>query len=258
MSFGRRRKWALRAILLALTAVGLAVSWNFATGNFGTVIPGQVYRSAQLQPADLGRKVAEHNFRTVLNLRGHHPELGWYRAEREQTLAHGATQVDIAMSSREWMSRQQLRVLIDVLEHSEPPILIHCWRGSERTGLASALATLLREGSTIAEARAQFSARYLFIPSGGGVVTLRHLEQYEAWLNQSGISHTPEALHRWVAEGFVPGHPGREDWPVDPFPLVVTTWPTPEGPVERKVMDDRGRPKVEARRQEAEPALIQR
>jgi hypothetical protein len=258
MSFTRRKKWAIRASVLVLTAVGAVVGWNFATGNFGTVIRGQVYRSAQLQPADLGHKVAEHKVRTVLNLRGYHPEQAWYCAEREQTLAQGATQVDIAMSARDWMSRVQLRKLVEVLETAEPPILIHCWRGSERTGLASAFATLLREGSTIAEARAQFSAGYLFVPMGAGVVSLRHLEQYEGWLKQTGLSHTPDVFRRWVAEGFVPGHPGREDWPFDPFPLVVMTRPTPEGPVEVKVMDDRGRPQVEARRKDADPVMIRK
>jgi protein tyrosine phosphatase (PTP) superfamily phosphohydrolase (DUF442 family) len=258
MRFARRRKWVLRVTLAVLTTVSAAVGWNFATGNFATVIQGQVYRSAQLQSADLGRKVAEHKVRTVLNLRGYHPEQGWYRAEREQTIAHGATQVDIAMSARDWMSRNQLITLVDVLEHAEPPILIHCWRGSERTGLASAFATLLREGSTIDEARTQFSVRYLFVPMGAGVVSLRHLEQYEAWLKKLSLSHSPNAFRRWVAEGFVPGHPGREDWPVDPYPLVVTTRPSPEGPIERKVMDDRGRLPVKAARKDADPVEIRK
>ena len=134
-----------------------------------------------------------------------------------------------------------MKMLVDVLDACDKPVLIHCWHGSERTGLVSALAILLRDGSTLAEARAQFSLRYLFVPWGDGIVTLRHLDQYAAWLASNGLAHTPDSLRRWAAEGFVPGTPSREQWPYDPYPLVVTTRPTPGGPVESKVWDERGR-----------------
>jgi protein tyrosine phosphatase (PTP) superfamily phosphohydrolase (DUF442 family) len=255
MRLTRRWKWASRATAVVSLCIATAIGWNFATGNFATVLPGLVYRSAQLRSGDLARKLAENGVRTVLNLRGHHPESAWYRGERDETLAAGATQVDIAMSSRDWMSRVQLRALVDVLEAAEKPILIHCWQGSERTGLASAFATLLREGSTLAEARAQFSARYLFFPFGGGVVTLHHLDQYESWLKKQGALHSPGTFRKWVGYGYVPGHPGREDWPADPFPLVVMTRPTPEGPVEHRIEDHKGKASLKTTRQDADPIL---
>src|ERR1700722_8128536 len=88
MSFVRRWRWLFRGALLMVMGVASAVGWNLATGNFATVIRDQVYRSAQLRPVDLGTRVAENKVRTVLNLRGHHPETEWYRGERAQTLAH--------------------------------------------------------------------------------------------------------------------------------------------------------------------------
>lgn len=241
MKRARWRAWTLRVVLAGSVAIGSFVGWISLTGNFATVIPGRVYRSAQMGGPGLASTVRDHRVRTVLNLRGHHPESAWYRAERDATLAQGATQVDIALSSSEWMSRPQLRTVVDVLTTAEPPVLVHCWHGSERTGLVSAFAILLRDGSTLDEARAQFSARYLFVPWGDGVVTLRHLEHYEAWLGRNGLAHSPAAFRRWVSEGFVPGEPSREQWPYDPYPLVVTTRPTPGGPVETKVWDERGR-----------------
>ena len=33
----------------------------------------------------------------------------------------------------------------------------------------------------------------------------------------------PGALPDWVDEGFQPGLPNREQWPYDPYPLVVIT-----------------------------------
>ncbi len=228
-------------VLAATVTLGSAVGWITLTDNFATVVDGQVYRSAQMDASGLARAVRDHRVRTVLNLRGYHPESAWYRDERGTTLGWGATQVDIALSSCEWMSRAQIKALVDVLGSCEKPVLLHCWHGSERSGLVSALAILVREGSTLAEARRQFSARYLFVPWGDGVVTLRHLEQYEAWLGRNGLAHTPEVLRRWAAEGYVPGTPSRDQWPYDPYPVVVRTRPTAGGFVETKVWDDRGR-----------------
>ena len=243
----RVRAWVVRPLLIALTPVALAVGWNLATANFAPVVEGTIYRSAQMRASGLARTVRDREIRTVINLRGHHPDQTWYRAERAATLAGGATQVDIALSSCEWMSRTQLRTLLDVLETSKPPILVHCWRGSERTGLTSALAILLREGSTLEMARDQFSLRYGFIRAGDGVVTIEHLEQYEGWLSRLGLAHSPDNLRRWADEGFVPGSPSREQWPYDPYPLVVTTRPTPDGPDEEAVWDERGRPQSRPR-----------
>ncbi len=219
----------------------MLVSWNFLTANFATIGNVQAYRSAQMHGWGLAKTVRDHKIRTVLNLRGQHPEQSWYRAERSAALREGATLVDVALSSCEWMSRSQIRTLVNVLQTSEKPILIHCWRGSERTGIASAFLTLLRDGSTLDEARAQFSLQYLFIRAGDGVVCIQHLEQYESWLKSQGQAHTPTLFRQWVNEGFVPGIPSREQWPYDPIPLAVLTRSTSDGPVVQKLWDDRGR-----------------
>ncbi len=255
MRLARLRKPLLRLFLLILTPILVIVAWNFGTANFGPVVEGQFYRSAQMRASGLARTVRDYRIKTVVNLRGHHPEQPWYRDERAATLAGGATQVDMAISSCEWMSRTQLRALIDVIANSERPMLVHCWRGAERTGLASALAILLREGSTLDDARDQFSLRYLFVSAGDGIVTIQHLEHYEHWLTQSGLTHSPTNLRRWVDVGFVPGTPNREQWPYDPYPLTVTTRPTPHGPDERFVWDERGRPQVTAGR-DGQPATV--
>jgi len=154
-------------------------------------------------------------------LRGSNPSEAWYAREVAATNAAGATQVDVAMSSCIWMSRAQLRALIQALDTAEYPLLIHCAWGSERTGLVAAFAELLRPGSTLDDARAQFSIRHLFVPTNDGKVMAQHLDQYESWLRASGLKHDPANFHRWVDQGFKPGVPGREQWPYDPYPLVV-------------------------------------
>ncbi len=176
-----------------------------------------------MRPDSLAGAIREHGVRTVLNLRGSHPESAWYRDERAATLGAGATQVDIALSSCEWMSRAQARALVEVLETAGRPILIHCFHGSERTGLASAFAELLRPGSTLDDAREQFSARHLYVGFGDGAVTSRHIGLYETWLRDRALRHSPDQFRRWIADGYEPGEPCRERWEFDPYPLVVVT-----------------------------------
>jgi len=183
----------------------------------------------------LARTIREYRIKTVLNLRGPNPDSSWYSPERETSLAAGATQVDIPMSSCLWMTRDQLKTLIETFDSAEYPMLIHCAWGSERTGLASAFAELLRPGSSLAEARAQFSLGYLFVRVNDGKVMAEHLDQYENWLQTKGLRHTPATFRRWAAEGFKPGVPNREAWPYDPYPSKVVTRPgsakTPREPV---------------------------
>jgi hypothetical protein len=179
--------------------------------------------------------------KTVLNLRGPNPDLDWYRAERAATLAAGATQVDVALSSCIWMSRAQLHTLIRTLDSSRYPMLIHCAWGSERTGLVSAFAELLREGSTLEDARAQLTVAYLYVPFGDGKIMAEALDQYESWLRANRRLHRPEAFREWAAEGYKPGDPDRERWAWDPYPLVVVTRPEPDrsAAIEAEAVDRR-------------------
>ncbi|WP_240907109.1 tyrosine-protein phosphatase [Paludisphaera rhizosphaerae] len=173
----------------------------------------------------LSKTIREHGVKTVLNLRGPNPDEAWYRAERDATTSAGATQVDVSLSSCVWMSRVQLRTLVKALDEMRPPVLIHCAWGSERTGLVSAIAELLREGSTLEDARAQFTVRYLYVPVGDGRIMSEAVDQYEAWLKSQGLEHNPTAFRRWVESGYRPGNPSREAWPYDPYPLIVVTPP---------------------------------
>jgi protein tyrosine phosphatase (PTP) superfamily phosphohydrolase (DUF442 family) len=218
-------KRVARALLVFVLSLLLFLGWKLATGNFATVLRGRVYRSGQMGAQALGSHVRDHKIRTVLNLRGSHPEEAWYRQERAEVLAQGATQIDVAMSSCEWMSRAQARAVVNVLNTCEYPVLIHCWRGAERTGLISAFTELLRPDGSLRSARGQFSIVHLFLPLGDGAIMPEHLDRYEDWLKERGLNHTPSEFKRWVAEGFQPGQPSRENWPYDPYPLVVVTRP---------------------------------
>jgi hypothetical protein len=220
----RLARWGVRLVAVSWVAGLLFVAWDQANSNFGPVQDGRVYRSGQMPASTLRRTIRDYKIKTVLNLRGPNPN-AWYRAERAATLESGATQIDIPMSSCVWMSRAQLGSLVATLDAAEYPLLIHCQWGSERTGLVSAFAELLRPGSTLAEARAQFSIRYLFLRLKDGKIMAEHLDQYEGWLRTHGWEHDPSRFRLWVKDGFRPQTPNREQWPYDPYPLVVVTRP---------------------------------
>ncbi|MGO9462832.1 MAG: tyrosine-protein phosphatase [Isosphaeraceae bacterium] len=221
----RLAKWLARIAAVIVLTAGSYVAWDQATYNFGTVQRGRIYRSGQMTAPALARTLGEYGIKTVLNLRGPNPKLAWYPAEREATLAAGATQIDIPMSSCVWMSRIQLRAIIEALETADYPILIHCAWGSERTGLVAAFAELLRPGATVRDARAQFALGYLFLRVNDGKIMAEHLDRYEDWLKAQGLVHGVASFKRWVNEGFEPGIPNREQWPYDPYPLMVITRP---------------------------------
>ena len=219
-----RRRIVLAALALVLAPPGLFLAYVAWTSNFGTIVPRRAFRSAQMTSADLSRTLKTYQIKTVLNLRGPNPDERWYRAEREATTRGGATQVDISLSSTEWMSRAQLHTLIRVFDTCEYPLLIHCEHGSERTGLASAFWEFLRPGATLRDAEQQFSIRHLFLRRGGKMMA-EHVDQYEAWLRTHGWGHSPARFRQWADEGFTPRWPTREMWPYDPKPLLVVTRP---------------------------------
>lgn len=227
MGLGRKRRgrWFARLLALVLAVPLTWIGWNQATYNFAVLQPGRIYRSGQMSPSALLRTLREHQIKTVLNLRGPNPRESWYRDEIATTLAAGATQVDLPLSSCVWMSRIQLRTFIRVLDTCEYPVLFHCAWGSERTGLAAAIAELLCEGSTLADARRQLAIRYLYVRLGDGRIMAEFLDQYENWLRAKNLEHRPEVFRTWVVAGYLPGKPNREEWPYDPSPLVTVTQP---------------------------------
>ena len=227
-----RRRWKLvrRAITIPLLLVGGFVGVRYMTGNIAAIEPGVSYRSGQLTARGLSRTIRERGIRTVINLRGCNPETPWYRAERAATLAAGATQVDLALASDLWLSKAQMRTLVDVLRRAERPFLLHCEWGAERSGLASALVELLRPGGSLESAWSQFGPYYLYLPTADGLMMRGHVDAYARWLGARGWGHTPERFVEYAETAYTPGTPSREHWPYDPYPLVVVTRPESAAP----------------------------
>ncbi|RUL86119.1 protein tyrosine phosphatase [Tautonia sociabilis] len=218
-------------MIAALALVG----WRWTTGNVGVIEPGSIYRSAQLDAETLAALIRRRGIRSVLNLRGPNPAADWYPAEREATLSAGATLIDVPLASDYWLTPEQAEQLVEVLDSASRPLLVHCQFGAERTGLVASMAVLLRPGGSIAEAEAQFSPYFLFLPIKDGLVMRGLLRQYQRWLADSQAEHSPATFRRWIAEQYRPGTPNRSQWPYNPYPLRVVTRPADDtgAPVHR-------------------------
>jgi hypothetical protein len=206
------RRWLSRRTLLrlagaAVLAPPLAEAVRvFALNNTHTVIDGKVYRTAQLDGPELRRFIAEKHVRTVINLRGTCPDTDWYLDECRATAAADISQEDITLSAKRLPAPAEVRRVIEVLEGTEKPVVIHCQRGADRTGLVSTVAVLLlKDGSTLAEARRQLWPRYGHVEAGRTAVIDRFFDFYEQWLADRGQPHTRERFEDWALNHYCPG-----------------------------------------------------
>src|SRR2546421_649022 len=79
--------------------------------------------------------------------------------------------------------------LVEVLDRSERPILIHCHQGADRTGLASVMALLLRPGVPLAETRRQLGLASGHVSIGRTGHVDHFLDLYETWLARTDRPH---------------------------------------------------------------------
>ncbi|MBN9075102.1 MAG: hypothetical protein BGN87_03240 [Rhizobiales bacterium 65-79] len=126
-------------MLLAVLFAGSYVGYQLITGNFHTVVPGELYRSGQLGPARLAQYVHRYAIRTVINLRGHNPGKKWYHDEVAEAASLGVVHLDFKMSAHSDFTVNQARQIIRIMKDAPKPILIHCEGGADRSGLVAAI-----------------------------------------------------------------------------------------------------------------------
>lgn len=174
-------------------------------GNEHTLIPGKVYRTAQLNQQRLERAIAEKGIKTIINLRGYGPDQSWYISDSQATHNTGISQEDITLSAKRFPPQSEIARLIEVLDRTEYPVLIHCAQGADRTGLASVIVLLLYSTASLARARWQMLPRYGHFPVGRLFALDKFFDYYEAWLASQGQEHTPERFRHWLKNDYCPG-----------------------------------------------------
>lgn len=208
MSVGRTKfwRWAVRGVVaVALGLIGYEAARVYAGTNRHAVIPGKVYRCAQPTGDDLRQMVERHGIKTVLNLRGLTPWDPWYQDEARTAHALNVSQEDVTMSAQALPAPAELRRVIDVFDHTEYPVVIHCKQGADRTGLVSAVALLLYTDATLPEARRQLWPMYGHWPVARTVAMDHFFDLYDEWLKSHGEEHTRERFRQWALNEYTPG-----------------------------------------------------
>ncbi len=208
-----------------LVVVALEVVRATLGRNFHTVIPDRVYRSAQPSGADLKELIHERGIRTVVNLRGNCAPLEWYLDECRVTHDLNVAQEDIGMSAGRLPSTHEVRRLVEILDHSDYPILFHCYRGADRTGLASTVAQLLCTDATLNEALAQMGVRFGHLPVSRPAHLDRFFTLYADWLAEWELEHSPAVFRRWIEHDYCPGECRCTLRLLEPPAFVVTGKP---------------------------------
>ena len=201
--------WAsavLRGLALAASVVMVTeILRVFVGSNIHEILPGRVYRSAQLSGEELLRFAAAHGIRTIVNLRGCSDPLPWYVAECRATHAAGLAQEDISFSAGRLPAVHEARRLLEVFDRVEYPILLHCRQGADRTGMASAILLLSQTDADFAQARRQLGLRYGHLPVGRPTYLDRFLDYYEDWLRAQDLPHARLLFRHWLESGYCPG-----------------------------------------------------
>jgi protein tyrosine/serine phosphatase len=136
----------LAALLAAAWLISLDRQGRLVWDHWDEVKRGVLYRSGQLSPEQLTEAVKRYNIRTIINLQWPGEEM---QAERGLAGRLGVDFVNLPMPGdglgEEWQFREILKILDDP---DRQPALVHCARGTCRTGAAVAFYRFERDGWT--------------------------------------------------------------------------------------------------------------
>lgn len=193
--------------LLLLSVLGLFLiqaAYELLLGdNFHVVVPGEVYRSAQPAPSELRRWTDRYGLRTVVNLRGESSR-EFHDAQQAVVAELGLEMTDVKFSAMHHPPRPELLRLIEALETAPKPILLHCKRGADRTGVASVLAAMAIGGQDYATARGQLSWQFGHIDGDTDKIA-GLLHRYEQFCRDAGTDTGGwEQFRNWATEHYHP------------------------------------------------------
>jgi len=173
--------------------------------NWHVIVPQELYRSAQLSESELQTAVDRFGIKTIINLRSKCPWESWYRDEACVSEQRNVKLINLNFSAYLPPPPQELQKLWKALETAPRPILIHCRRGADRTGLASSLAMLHHDDKQpLATSIQQLSIRAGHLGLGRVEIMGIVLDMYKQWLGTNQLEHDRSNLKKWIHEGYRP------------------------------------------------------
>ncbi len=110
-------------------------------------VSDKLYRSEQ-PDKDAFQQLQSMGIKAVLNLRKHHSDRN--EARKTKIKLH-----QLRLSARN-LTQQQVFQALKIIQQSDSPILIHCWHGSDRTGVVAAAYRMVFQDWSAVEAIDEF------------------------------------------------------------------------------------------------------
>jgi protein tyrosine phosphatase (PTP) superfamily phosphohydrolase (DUF442 family) len=152
----------IATVLVVIGVAGLSVWLTDETrrnrlvwDHWDVAVPDKLYRSGQLNPNQLEAAIKRYGLRTVVSfqLPGHGVE-----AERALCKRLKVDFVNLPMPGDGFGREEQFREVLAACDDPERrPVLVHCARGTCRTGAAVALYRFERNGWTIEDVQAEMA-----------------------------------------------------------------------------------------------------
>jgi protein tyrosine/serine phosphatase len=152
----------MRIVIPLALGVALAVSiWltretqanRLVWDHWDVVKPGILYRSGQLNPTQLKGAVKQYGLKTIVSFQV--PGRG-VEAERALARSLGVDFMNLPMPGDGFGREEQFREVLEACaDPARRPVLVHCARGTCRTGAAVALYRLERDGWTVEDVAAE-------------------------------------------------------------------------------------------------------
>lgn len=165
------------------------------------LLPKQLYISSQPDPVQMRKLISSLGLRSVLNLRSEDPLR--FMAERRVCEQAGVTYLGVKLPLEDWTPRPVLLQILQILDTAPRPMLIHCRRGVDRSGLVAAVG-LLVAGLDLDTAWKQMPAFSRWRALHGGRPLARVLIDYGKSLEEAGQPSSAERFRKWVRRSYCP------------------------------------------------------
>ena len=163
MSRSARRGVKIAATVVVVLAAAAGGGWyhtHHLPKRFGVVVPGRLYRSGRVSPAELATVVRRYHVRTVLSLLD--PQAPESVRERQAAERLGLRWVNVPLrGDGSSTPAERARIEAVLADPQAVPVLVHCAAGVNRTGLAVGLYRIRRQGWTVEQVLAEMR-RYDF------------------------------------------------------------------------------------------------
>ena len=150
----KRFRFSKRFLYITLAAfllIGSGYIYFQTEISFRDVVDSTLYCTRQPAPAELKRWITKYNLKTIINLRGY---AGKETAEEVATAEKmNVRHITLTLSAYSLPPSYLLSRLINEIETCEKPVLIHCYSGFDRSGLAAVLGAMALGGEDYYEAR---------------------------------------------------------------------------------------------------------